>query len=88
MKSGLAVLAIGGNSLIKDKKSVSLQDQYEAVKETTRYCISLMKMSPLAAVLKCPHYGKGHYINESERAAEVPSFRDGYRWEDHLKGCW
>ena len=35
-------------------------------------CVSLMKMSPLTAVLKCPHYEKGHYSNESEREAEVP----------------
>jgi carbamate kinase len=43
MKSSLAVLAIGGNSLIKDKKSLSLQDQYEAVKETTRYIADLIE---------------------------------------------
>jgi hypothetical protein len=30
-------------------------------------------------VLKCPHYEKGHYSNESERAAEVPSPEDGVR---------
>ncbi len=36
-------------------------------------CVSLMKMSPLTAVLKCPHYGKGHCSNESEGEAEVPS---------------
>ena len=43
-------------------------------------CVSLMKMSPLTAVLKCPHYEKGHYSNESEREAEVPSPADGYGW--------
>jgi carbamate kinase len=43
MKCSLAVLAIGGNSLIKDKKSLSLQDQYEAVKETTRYIADLIE---------------------------------------------
>ena len=43
-------------------------------------CVSLMKMSPLIAVLKCPYYGKGHYSNESERAAEVLSLKDGNRW--------
>jgi len=43
MDSRLAVLAIGGNSLIKDKNSVSLQDQYEAVKETTRYVADLIE---------------------------------------------
>ena len=43
MKSSLAVLAIGGNSLIKDKKSIALQDQYEAVKETSRYIADLIE---------------------------------------------
>jgi len=43
-----------------------------------------MKMSPLTAVLKCPHYEKGHYSNESERAAEVPSYEDGDRWIFHI----
>jgi len=42
MNSKLAVLAIGGNSLIKDKNSVALQDQYEAVKETTGYVAELI----------------------------------------------
>ena len=43
MNSSLAVLAIGGNSLIKDKKSIALQDQYEAVKETSRYIADLIE---------------------------------------------
>jgi len=43
MKSNLAILAIGGNSLIKDKESVSLQDQYKAVKETSRYIADLIE---------------------------------------------
>jgi len=31
-----------------------------------------MKMSPLTAVLKCPHYEKGHFKHESEGEAEAP----------------
>src|SRR4030042_5670286 len=41
MDSTFAILAIGGNSLIKDEKSVSLSSQYEAVKETARYIAGL-----------------------------------------------
>jgi carbamate kinase len=40
--SRFAVLAIGGNSLIKDKNSVSLSLQYEAVKETAKYIADLI----------------------------------------------
>jgi hypothetical protein len=50
-------------------------------------CVSLMKMSPLTAVLRCPHYEKGYFDNESEREAEVPSPADGVREQNHLKAC-
>ena len=40
--SRLAVLAIGGNSLIRDKNQIALSFQYEAVKETTRYIADLV----------------------------------------------
>jgi carbamate kinase len=42
MKSRLAVLAIGGNSLIKDKNHIALSSQYEAVKETVTYIADLV----------------------------------------------
>jgi carbamate kinase len=42
MDSRLAVLAIGGNSLIKDKNSISLAHQYEAVQETCKYIADLI----------------------------------------------
>jgi len=58
----------------------NLQQNLSLVKDLEGLCISLMKMSPLTAVLKCPHYEKGHYSNESEGEAEVSSFRDGNRW--------
>ena len=42
MKSRLAVLAMGGNSLIKDKNHIALSFQYEAVKETVKYVAELI----------------------------------------------
>jgi carbamate kinase len=42
MKSRLTVLAIGGNSLIKDKNHIALSSQYEAVKETAKYIADLV----------------------------------------------
>jgi carbamate kinase len=42
MKSHLAVLAMGGNSLIKDKNHIALSFQYEAVKETAKYIAELV----------------------------------------------
>lgn len=41
MKS-LAVLAIGGNSLIKDKSHIALSSQYEAIQETSKYIAELI----------------------------------------------
>jgi len=43
MKSQLAVLAIGGNSLIKEKTKISLWYQYEALKETAVYLADLIE---------------------------------------------
>jgi carbamate kinase len=42
MESPLAVLAIGGNSLIKDKNHIDLSSQYEAIQETSRYIAELI----------------------------------------------
>ncbi len=42
MKSHLTVLAIGGNSLIKDKNHIALSSQYEAIRETANYIVDLV----------------------------------------------
>jgi carbamate kinase len=42
MKSHLTVLAIGGNSLIRDKNHIALSFQYEMVKETAVYIADLV----------------------------------------------
>jgi carbamate kinase len=42
MDSRLAVLAIGGNSLIKDKNHIALSSQYEAIQETSKYIAELI----------------------------------------------
>ncbi len=42
MKSRLSVLAIGGNSLIKEKSRIAMSFQYEAVKETAKYIADLV----------------------------------------------
>jgi carbamate kinase len=42
MDSRFAVLAIGGNSLIKDKNHIALSSQYEAIQETSKYIAELI----------------------------------------------
>ncbi|OGP72915.1 MAG: carbamate kinase [Deltaproteobacteria bacterium RBG_16_49_23] len=40
--NSLAVLAIGGNSLIKDKDHIALSSQYEAIQETSKFIAELI----------------------------------------------
>ena len=42
MKNPLAVIAIGGNSLIKDSKKMSVMDQYQAAGETSHHIAALV----------------------------------------------
>jgi len=42
-KRKLAVVAIGGNSLIKDKNHQTVEDQYEAAQETTRHIADMIE---------------------------------------------
>lgn len=43
MTKKVAVIAIGGNSLIKDKKHQSVQDQYLAADETAKHIVEMIK---------------------------------------------
>ena len=67
MDSKLAVLAIGGNSLIKDKSHISLSSQYEAVKETAKYIADLIAEG-LRLVIT---HGNGPQVGFIYRRAEL-----------------
>ena len=41
--SKLAILAIGGNSLIKDKQHQSVEDQYDCIYETSKHIVKLIE---------------------------------------------
>lgn len=43
MSSKVAVIAIGGNSLIKDKQHQTVEDQYQAAKETCAHIAAMIK---------------------------------------------
>ena len=47
-KSKVAVVAIGGNSLIKYGKRVSVEDQYPAAKETTLHIAAMIEAEEVA----------------------------------------
>jgi carbamate kinase len=43
MSKKIAVVAIGGNSLIKDKTHQTVEDQYLAAKETTHHIADMIE---------------------------------------------
>lgn len=42
-KQGIAVVAVGGNALIKDKAHQTVQDQYEAAKDTMKHIVDMIE---------------------------------------------
>jgi len=42
-KQGIAVVAVGGNALIKDKAHRTVQDQYEAAKDTMKHIVDMIE---------------------------------------------
>ena len=67
MDSKLAVLAIGGNSLVKDKDHISLACQYEAVQETSAYIADLV-VEGLSIVIT---HGNGPQVGFIYRRGEL-----------------
>jgi carbamate kinase len=67
MGSNLAVLAIGGNSLIKDKECIAMAWQYEAVKETARYMVDLIAKGVNLAIT----HGNGPQVGFIYRRGEL-----------------
>lgn len=67
MGSQLAVVAVGGNSLIKDKTRIALHHQYEAVKETAVYIADLIE-SGLDLVIT---HGNGPQVGFIYRRGEL-----------------
>lgn len=67
--SKLAVIAIGGNSLIKDGGRVTVQDQYEAAGETTRHIADLVAAGWDVAIT----HGNGPQVGFILRRSELAS---------------
>jgi len=71
MKQGpskkLAVVAIGGNSLIKDKQHQTVEDQYQAAKETTRHISDMIEAGWDVAI----GHGNGPQVGFILRRSEI-----------------
>ena len=76
MTQKLAVIAIGGNSLIKDKKHQSVEDQYDAAYETAGHIAKMIQAGWNVAVAHGNGPQVGFILRRSELSAhelhEVP----------------
>ncbi len=69
----IAVIAIGGNSLIKDSKHQSVEDQYEAAKET---CVHIADMIEAGYEVVIGH-GNGPQVGFILRRSEIAAKAEG-----------
>lgn len=65
--SKLAVIAIGGNSLIKDKEHQRVEDQYDAVVATAKHIVDIIEMGINVVVT----HGNGPQVGFIMRRAEI-----------------
>jgi carbamate kinase len=72
----LAVVAIGGNSLIKDKAHQTVEDQYEAAKETTHHIADMIEAGWDVAIGHGNGPQVGFILRRSEIAAKVEGMHE------------
>lgn len=73
---GVAVVAIGGNSLIKDKNHQSVEDQYLAAKETTKHIADMIEDGWDVAIGHGNGPQVGFILRRSEIAAQVEGMHE------------
>lgn len=73
MTKKVAVIAIGGNSLIKDKKNVTVESQYEAAKETTKHIADMIESGWDVAI----GHGNGPQVGFILRRSEIAHRLEG-----------
>jgi len=72
-KGKLAVVAIGGNSLIKDEGHKSVEDQYQAAKETTYHIADMIEQGWDVAI----GHGNGPQVGFILRRSEIAAKAEG-----------
>jgi len=76
MKEKVAVIAIGGNSLIKGKDHQTVQDQYEAASETCRHIADMIEKGWDVAIGHGNGPQVGFILRRSEIAADVAGMHE------------
>src|SRR5919205_89292 len=74
--SKLAVIAVGGNSLIKDDKNVSVQDQERALRETAHHIADMIEAGWDLAIGHGNGPQVGFILRRSEIAAKVEGMHE------------
>ncbi len=74
--SKLAVVAIGGNSLIKDKQHQTVEDQYQAAKETAYHIANMIEQGWDVAIGHGNGPQVGFILRRSEIAAKVAGMHE------------
>jgi len=82
MADKVAVVAIGGNSLIKDKDHLTVQDQYEAAKETCKHIADMIEQDWDVAI----GHGNGPQVGFILRRSEIAAKEAGMH-EVPLDAC-
>jgi carbamate kinase len=72
----VAVVAIGGNSLIKDKKHQSVEDQYQAAYETSQHIADMIEAGWDVAVTHGNGPQVGFILRRSEIAAKIEGMHE------------
>jgi len=75
-KKQVAVVAIGGNSLIKDEQHKTVEDQYEAAKETTYHIADMIEAGWDVAIGHGNGPQVGFILRRSEIAAKVEGMHE------------
>jgi len=73
MENKVAVVAIGGNSLIKNNSKVSVEDQYQAAKETTFHIADMIEAGWNVAI----GHGNGPQVGFILRRSEIAHRAEG-----------
>ena len=68
-QTGIAVIAIGGNSLIKDQQHRALEHQWEAVRETATHVANILEAGWQAVIT----HGNGPQVGYNLRRSELAS---------------
>lgn len=76
MAKKVAVVAIGGNSLIKDKQHQTVQDQYQAAKETAHHIVDMIESGWDVAIGHGNGPQVGFILRRSEIAAKVEGMHE------------